>query len=152
MMRGCWPSPSDCANDPLHMEEKPLMSDTDGPPGGAAATRPARRGSWLLVLLVLLAFAIGVVLTVLALPRIQRWNAPQQASLQSDPVLNAVAPGAPMRPLSADAGQMLDARVVRPAELGAGVASVDDAAARKVAGFVQTVRKGDFVAVVAKNE
>ena len=113
MMRGCWPSPSDCANDPLHMEEKPLMSDTDGPPGGAAATRPARRGSWLLVLLVLLAFAIGVVLTVLALPRIQRWNAPQQASLQSDPLQNAIAPGVPMRPLSTDTGQMLDARVVQ---------------------------------------
>src|SRR3546814_16176376 len=31
----------------------------------------------------------------------------------SDPLLNAVAPGVPMRPLSADAGQMLDARVVQ---------------------------------------
>ena len=47
---------------------------------------------------------------------------------------------------------MLHARVVRPEELGARVASVDDAAARKVAGFVQTVRKENFVAVVAKNE
>ena len=47
---------------------------------------------------------------------------------------------------------MLHARVVRPDELGARVASVDDAAARKVAGFVQTVRKEDFVAVVARNE
>ena len=47
---------------------------------------------------------------------------------------------------------MLHARVVRPDELGARVASVDDAAARKVAGFVQTVRKENFVAVVARNE
>jgi isoquinoline 1-oxidoreductase beta subunit len=47
---------------------------------------------------------------------------------------------------------MLHARVVRPDELGARVASVDDAAARKVAGFVQTVRKDNFVAVVARNE
>src|SRR6266850_621237 len=47
---------------------------------------------------------------------------------------------------------MLHARVVRPEAYGARVASVDDSAARKVAGFVQTVRKGDFLAVVAKNE
>src|SRR3546814_4626367 len=73
---------------------------------------PARRGPWLLALLVLLAFAVGVVLTVLALPRIQRWNAPQRPSVLSDPLLNAVAPGVPMRPLSADSGQVLDARVV----------------------------------------
>jgi CO/xanthine dehydrogenase Mo-binding subunit len=47
---------------------------------------------------------------------------------------------------------MLHARVIRPDELGAGVASVDDAAARKVSGFVQTVRKGNFLAVVARHE
>jgi nicotinate dehydrogenase subunit B len=47
---------------------------------------------------------------------------------------------------------MLHARVIRSDELGAGVASVDDAAARKVSGFVQTVRKGNFLAVVARNE
>jgi len=47
---------------------------------------------------------------------------------------------------------MLHARVVRPDELGARVASVDDAAARKISGFVQTVRKDNFVAVVARNE
>jgi len=47
---------------------------------------------------------------------------------------------------------MLHARVIRPDDLGAGVASVDDAAARKVGGFVQTVRKGNFLAVVTRNE
>ena len=47
---------------------------------------------------------------------------------------------------------MLHARVIRPDELGARIASVDDSAARQVSGFVQTVRKGDFLAVVARNE
>ena len=41
---------------------------------------------------------------------------------------------------------MLHARVVRPDDLGAKVLSIDDSAARRVGGFVQTVRKGDFVA------
>lgn len=47
---------------------------------------------------------------------------------------------------------MLHARVVRPDAVGARVLAVDDGAARKVAGFVQTVRKGNFVAVLAKTE
>lgn len=47
---------------------------------------------------------------------------------------------------------MLHARVLRPDNHGARVASVDDSAARQVNGFVQSVRKGDFVAVVARNE
>ena len=47
---------------------------------------------------------------------------------------------------------MLHARVVRADELGARLQSVDDSDARKVTGFVQTVRKGDFLAVVAKSE
>ena len=47
---------------------------------------------------------------------------------------------------------MLHARVIRPDDLGARIASVDDSAARQVSGFVQTVRKGDFLAVVARNE
>ena len=47
---------------------------------------------------------------------------------------------------------MLHARVVRADELGAKLQSVDDSQARKVSGFVQTVRKADFVAVVAKTE
>ncbi len=47
---------------------------------------------------------------------------------------------------------MLHARVIRPDDHGARVASFDDSAARKVGGFVQSVRKGDFLAVVARNE
>lgn len=47
---------------------------------------------------------------------------------------------------------MLHARVVRPAEIGAPLRAVDDSAARKVKGFVQVVRKGDFLAVVARTE
>ena len=47
---------------------------------------------------------------------------------------------------------MLHARVVRADELGAKLQLVDDSQARKVNGFVQTVRKGDFVAVIAKTE
>ena len=48
--------------------------------------------------------------------------------------------------------EMLHARVIRPDDHGARVASVDNSAARQVNGFVQTVRKGDFVAIVARNE
>lgn len=47
---------------------------------------------------------------------------------------------------------MLHARVVRPDDIGAKLLSVDDTDARKVRGFVQTVRKGDFLAVVANDE
>ncbi len=47
---------------------------------------------------------------------------------------------------------MLHARVLRPDESGASLLSFDDSAARKVKGFVQTVRKGDFLAVLAKDE
>ena len=47
---------------------------------------------------------------------------------------------------------MLHARMIRPEIFGARVTAVDDSAARKVGGFVQTVRKGDFLAVLAKNE
>jgi nicotinate dehydrogenase subunit B len=47
---------------------------------------------------------------------------------------------------------MLHARVIRPDDPGARLASFDDSAARKVNGFVQTVRKGDFLAVVTRSE
>ncbi len=47
---------------------------------------------------------------------------------------------------------MLHARVVRPDAIGASVQSVDDSAARKVSGYVQTVRKGNFLAVLARSE
>jgi nicotinate dehydrogenase subunit B len=47
---------------------------------------------------------------------------------------------------------MLHARVVRPDDLGAKLVSFDDSAAKRVGGFIQTVRKGDFIAVVARSE
>ncbi len=47
---------------------------------------------------------------------------------------------------------MLHARVVRPAAVKADLVSVDDAAARKVPGFVAIVRKGNFLAAVAGSE
>ncbi len=47
---------------------------------------------------------------------------------------------------------MLHARVVRADALGARLEAVDESAAQKVGGFVQTVRRGDFVAVIAKSE
>lgn len=47
---------------------------------------------------------------------------------------------------------MLHARVLRPDDLGASLLSFDDRAARQVAGFVRTVRKGDFLAVVSRTE
>jgi nicotinate dehydrogenase subunit B len=47
---------------------------------------------------------------------------------------------------------MLHARVVRPTALKASLVSVDDAAARRITGYVATVRKGDFLAVVARTE
>ena len=47
---------------------------------------------------------------------------------------------------------MLHARVLRPDDLGAPLRAYDDSAARRVSGFVQTVHKGDFLAVLAKTE
>jgi nicotinate dehydrogenase subunit B len=47
---------------------------------------------------------------------------------------------------------MVHARVVRPATLKSSLLSVDDSAARKVPGFIATVRKGSFLAVAARTE
>lgn len=47
---------------------------------------------------------------------------------------------------------MLHARVVRPAGLHATLESYDDSAARRIPGYVATVRKGSFLAAVAKSE
>jgi nicotinate dehydrogenase subunit B len=47
---------------------------------------------------------------------------------------------------------MLHGRVVRPAGVGAKLMGVDDSAAKKVPGYVQTVTKGNFVGVVADNQ
>jgi nicotinate dehydrogenase subunit B len=47
---------------------------------------------------------------------------------------------------------MLHGRVVRPAGVGAKLMGVDDSAAKKIPGYVQTVTKANFVGVVAENE
>lgn len=47
---------------------------------------------------------------------------------------------------------MLHARVVRPTAIKANLLSVDDAEAKKLPGYVATVRKGNFLAAVAKTE
>ncbi len=47
---------------------------------------------------------------------------------------------------------MLHARVIRPLQIGASLQGFDDAPAKRVNGFVQTVRQGNFLAVVAKTE
>lgn len=47
---------------------------------------------------------------------------------------------------------MLHARVVHPAAIKANLQSVDDTAAKQVPGYVATVRKGNFLAVVARSE
>jgi CO/xanthine dehydrogenase Mo-binding subunit len=47
---------------------------------------------------------------------------------------------------------MLHARVIRPLDMGATIVSVDDSAAKQIKGYVQTVRKDNFLAVVCKDE
>ena len=47
---------------------------------------------------------------------------------------------------------MLHARVIRPSAIGVQLVSVDDASVRDVAGFVQIVRKHNFLAVLARTE
>jgi len=47
---------------------------------------------------------------------------------------------------------MLHGRAIRPAGVGAKLMNVDDSAAKKIPGYLQTVTKGNFVGVVAENE
>jgi CO/xanthine dehydrogenase Mo-binding subunit len=47
---------------------------------------------------------------------------------------------------------MVHARVVRPPAMRASLQSFDDAECRKLSGYVRTIRKGSFLAVVAGNE
>ena len=98
------------------MAESPLMSGEGGEVQLTAAPPASRRRDpWLMLLLILLAFAVGVTLTIWAMPYIQeRWAAaPRRPALPSNPYMNGMAPGVAPRPLSANAGQVLDARVVQ---------------------------------------
>lgn len=102
------------------MEESPLTSEESkaaNAPASAPPSAPAsRRGpAWLTILLVMLAFAVGVLITMLAMPRIQRfWNgSSQQVTARSPLHGSGVGPGVALRPLTADAEQMLDGRVLQ---------------------------------------
>lgn len=95
------------------MEETPPMVEVSS---DAAAMKSRRRGPWLMLMLslLLLAFAVGVALTVWTLPYVQdRWaSRARQPTVPTDPYLPAAtAPG--VRSLSANAAQMLDTRVVQ---------------------------------------
>lgn len=88
----------------------------EGAANVTATPPPARRRSaWLMPILLLLAFAIGVGLTIWAMPFLQsRWGTGARQSAIVDPYLRGLAAsGVPIRPLSANAAQMLDARVVQ---------------------------------------
>ncbi|RJG54449.1 hypothetical protein D0Z70_12665 [Sphingobium terrigena] len=91
------------------------MSDEDGLGSMTPTPPPARRRSMVpLLILILLAFAVGVAVTVWAWPQIQRrWGDPQPQAASVAPLLGSIAPTLAQRPLSADAAQMLDARVVQ---------------------------------------
>ena len=47
---------------------------------------------------------------------------------------------------------MLHARVIRPDSIGAKLESYDDASLKNIKGYVQTVRKGDYLAVISTTE
>lgn len=94
------------------------MNDEDGVGTIGAGPPPARRRSLLpLLILTLLAFALGVVLTVWAWPQIQRrWGDQQPQPATPAPVQGLIGAGNPAvaaRPLTTDAAQMLDGRVIQ---------------------------------------
>jgi outer membrane murein-binding lipoprotein Lpp len=88
------------------------MSDEDGAGSIGAIPPPARRRSLLpLLILTLLAFALGVALTIWAWPQVQRrWG----ETLPAATLPAAPARQAPMvQPLTATAAQSLDSRIVQ---------------------------------------
>jgi hypothetical protein len=97
------------------MEEKPPMSEDVGAPiVTAPAYIPRRRGLWLVVVLPILTFALGILLTVWAFPRLQQpWGSGVRQVGVADPYLRGVAPGGPARPLSGSTAQILDTRVAQ---------------------------------------
>lgn len=96
--------------------ERGSMSDEDGFGSMTPVPPSARRRSMVpLLILILLAFAVGVAVTVWAWPQIQRrWGDPQPQAASVAPLLGGnAAPTLAQRPLTADAAQMLDSRVVQ---------------------------------------
>jgi hypothetical protein len=96
------------------MEERSSMSEEGGAASATAIPPvPARaRGSWTTFLAVVLAFVIGVAIAIAAMFYFQgRWaGSPSRPAVAADPYPRS---GVALRPLSTDAGQMLDGRVVQ---------------------------------------
>lgn len=97
------------------MNERPLMNETESMDSGLEAPRAGRkRGPWLMLILLFFAFLIGVVVALWAMPQIERrWGSDDQvAPVQPAPLLgSSTVPSG--RPLTADAAQMLDSRVLQ---------------------------------------
>ncbi len=91
------------------------MSEEDGAESVGATPPPAPRRNLLPVLiLLLLAFALGVALTVWAWPYIQRqWGERPPAATTPAATAPAAYPAPAARPLTAGTAQMLDGRVVQ---------------------------------------
>lgn len=92
------------------------MTDVIGAASDKAVPPPARRRHpWLMLVLLLLAFTVGVLITVWAWPQVQRMQgAPAPRATLGGPLIGGAAPpSVAVRPLTADAAQMLDARVVQ---------------------------------------
>ncbi|WIW88356.1 MULTISPECIES: hypothetical protein [unclassified Sphingobium] len=96
-------------------DERVSMSDGDGVGSTTVTPPPERRRSLLpMLILMLLAFALGVALTVWAWPQVQRrWGTPQVQPVASLPMPGGSMATVQPRPLTADAAQMLDGRVVQ---------------------------------------
>lgn len=99
-------------------DERAGMSEEDGVGSVTMTPAPPRRRIVLpLLILTLLAFVMGVAITLWAWPQIQRrWGDPQPqgaASAPSQGLITATDAGGAVRPLTGDAAQMLDTRVVQ---------------------------------------
>ncbi|WP_256869100.1 hypothetical protein [Sphingobium lactosutens] len=96
-------------------DEGVSMNDGDGVASTTVTPPPARRRNILpILILTLLAFALGVALTAWAWPQIQRrWGDPQIQPAATQPLAVGALPSVAPRPLTADTAQMLDGRVVQ---------------------------------------
>lgn len=99
------------------MKDSPVTSEEDGVERSIApAPGAARRSAGLRLLPPLLAFAVGVILTIIAMPDASRWWSGRLTdSPRSVPQLGG-APAryiAPVRPLGADAARLIDGHVAQ---------------------------------------